>query len=69
MASLLPVLQVAAPTISSPACQEQVVDAAKLVAKTVEEVVQVGQVSALSSVNNVPSCQLVASVFEMDWIL
>jgi len=28
----------------SPACQEQVIEAAKLVAKSVEEVVSVGQV-------------------------
>jgi len=36
--------QVAAPTIGNPACQEQVVDAAKLVARSVEVVIQNGQV-------------------------
>ena len=35
----------AAPTINSVACQEQVIEAAKLVAKNVEGVVQTGQVS------------------------
>lgn len=35
--------QVVAPTIANPACQEQLVDAAKLVAKSVENVVGTAQ--------------------------
>ena len=47
----------AAPTINSVACQEQVIEAAKLVAKNVEGVDQTGQVSrgyllSLSNNNN-----------------
>ncbi len=39
--------QVVAPTIQSPACQEQVVEAAKVVAKSVEGVVDASQVSPI----------------------
>lgn len=38
-----PVLQVVAPTISSPVCQEQLVEAGKLVAKSVESCVDASQ--------------------------
>lgn len=41
--SLLPSLQVVAPTISSPVCQEQLVEAGKLVAKSVESCVDASQ--------------------------
>lgn len=37
--------QISISTIHSPACQEQVVEAAKLVANSVEGVVQISQVS------------------------
>lgn len=37
--------QISVSTINDPACQEQVIEAAKLVAKSIEAVMQVGQVS------------------------
>ena len=42
-------MQIAVSTISDPACQEQVVEAAKLVAKSIEAVMQVGQVRQIQS--------------------
>ena len=39
--------QVVAPTIQNPACQEQLVDSAKVVAKSVEGVMAMAQVSDL----------------------
>lgn len=40
--------QVVAPTISSPACQQQLIEAAKEVARAVEGIVAVCQVGTLS---------------------
>lgn len=55
-------LQVVAPTIQSPACQEQVVEAAKVVAKSVEGVVDTSRVNTTTSAGSTLSlCREVGS--------